>query len=468
MRYVIYNPIDCNGSITKSAIIGIEKALKSHNIEYHIIKKTENIQKFDIVFCYLGSDYGDGKLADTENCSIQLSNHIAKIENIGTTCYPNSYLMQFYENKKKLYELFKCRNIKIPETFYVPTEQEYVMKRKNIQGILPCVIKFCYSCGSNLMDQAFTIEELDNKLKKIYAKNKGEFIIQKKIKFTKEARLSYVNDNIFHGYYRLKSSSDELSGATHFGSLTDFNINLQKYSNFVRNFIKKTNFYIGGIDICWENDNLDEEPYVMEVSHYYEINPPPLDGSLPYKQFKYSAEYKSAQQLLYDLMAFRLLEFVISIESRKIIYCDIDCTISDSETRIKKYANNYEYQKYDKVILDNAIADSVDTLYVMFYRYKLIFITARNSFPNGMESTKTWLLHNKFNYHAIIFTNSSEEKIKFFDKEKEYVFIDDLTTNHHILTCDDTKIIHMLDKLKINYIKFDKDKNNWKRILNLL
>jgi glutathione synthase/RimK-type ligase-like ATP-grasp enzyme len=468
MRYIVYEPINCNGSNTKKAVAGFKTALELSNIKYQLVSKIEDIQKFDVVFCYFGSDFDNGKLSDTKDCSIQISSHIAKIENMGATCYPNSYLMQFYENKKKLFELFKCRNIKIPNTFYVPTEKLYMAERKNIQDILPCVIKFCYSCGSKLMDQAFTIEELDNKLKNIYSKNVGEFIIQKKIKFTKEARLSYVNDNIFHGYYRLKSSNEDLSGATRFGSLTDFNIDLSKYTDFIKDFIKKTNFYIGGIDICWENDNLDEEPYVLEVSHYYEINPPTSNDMVPYKKFKYSAEYRSAQQSLYNLMAHKLLEFAMSIESRKIMYCDIDCTISDSETRIKKYSANHEYQKYDKVVLDIPIADSVEALDVMFHKYKIVFITSRNLFPDGIESTKTWLLHNRFNYYSIIFTNSAEEKIKFFDNEKEYVFIDDLTTNHHILTCDDTKTIHMLNTLKINYIKFDKEKNNWKRILELL
>ena len=40
-------------------------------------------------------------------------------------------------------------------------------------------------------------------------------------------------------------------------------------------FIKKTGFDIGGIDIVWENNNENLEPYVLEVSPIFDLNPPP-------------------------------------------------------------------------------------------------------------------------------------------------------------------------------------------------
>lgn len=468
MAYLVYKPAHCKAKISIQFVNSIENAFKLLNIRCRSITKMHYIKKFDVVFCYLGSDYQNGKFMNTENCSIELSKHISEIENIGATCYPSSYLVQFYENKRKLLELFKSRNVKYPETFYVPTKDSYIVERDNIAKILPCVIKFCYSCGSNFMDDAYTIEDLDKKLDAIYSSNSGEFLIQKKIFFTKEARLSYVNDIIFHGYYRIKPSAKTLSGATKFGSTVNFDIDTNKYVKFIKEFVEKTNFYAGGIDICWENDDLDSEPYVLEVSHYYEINPPHPDNNFSYNKFKYSTKYYNDQQLLYNIMASYLLQYTIAIEQRKIIYCDIDCTISDSENRIKTYSLNNQYQMPDKIITDVPIDGSVEALNIMFKKYKIIFITSRKLFLDGMNTTKKWLLQNNFNYHGIIFTSSPEEKIDFFDKEKEYIFIDDLTTNHHVQTCDDKKTISILDKLKVNYLKFDKKCNNWSHIIDSL
>ena len=256
-----------------------------------------------------------------------------------------------------------------------------------------------------------------------------------------------------------------MSRATVFGSITSYDIQLDKYKLFIKDFVKKTNFFMGGIDICWENDDLESDPYVLEVSHYFEINPPPLNETVAYKIFKYTPEYYRTQQLIYNKMTDELLKYSMHIESKKTIYCDIDCTISDSETRIKTYAKNYDYQKFENIMSDIPIKNSNEILNKLSEKYKIIFITARKSFPDYSKSTKQWLIKNDFNYSCVIFTHTSKDKI-YFLKDTEYIFIDDFTTNHHVETVDDYDMINFLKNNNVNYIKFDKNSNNWENIYN--
>ena len=57
--------------------------------------------------------------------------------------------------------------------------------------------------------------------------------------------------------------------------------------------IEKIDFPWGGFDIAWDNDDLESEPFVLEVSPCFDPNPPPpLKFADDYYKFKYSAGFR--------------------------------------------------------------------------------------------------------------------------------------------------------------------------------
>ena len=317
------------------------------------------------------------------------------------------------------------------------------------------------------MTQCLNVNDYEKIITDFFKTNK-ECIIQRKINFTKEVRLTYIGNNIVHGYYRIKKNKEDVSGCTKFGSTCSFNINLNKYQSFINLFIKKTGFDIGGIDIVWENNNENLEPYVLEVSPIFDLNPPPPPNyKNSYKLFKKSKLHNKLKLKLIDKITFKTINYVIDKYSKYVIYCDIDATINNHEKRIRKWYKKGKIDAnaftYEEIMKDNVLLDAVESNHRLYEKYNIYFITARKKFPNGFKSTKDWLDKNNFRYDKIILTDNLQEKIGYL-KNDSYLklFIDDFTKNHHLET--PTIDTENIKNMKNNNIPFVVFKNNWKQI----
>lgn len=394
-------------------------------------------------------------------------NDFINIEKTGNILFPTSNYMLYYENKVNLFNHFEKCNVKIPETYYFNNLKDAINIKEEL--IFPIIIKKCYSCYSDGITQCFDVNNYEKIITNFLKINK-ECIIQRKINFTKEVRLTYIGNEIVHGYYRIKKNERTVSGCSKFGSICHFDIDLKKYQNFINLFIKKTGFDIGGIDIAWENNDETLEPYVFEVSPIFDINPPPPSNFKDsYKLFKNSNLHYKLKNELIDKITKKTINYIIKKYSRRVIYCDIDSTINNHTKRIKKWYNipNSKVFTYDEIMKDDVLINSVESNHKLYEKYNIYFITARKSFPNAYKSTKDWLDKHNFRYDKIILTHNLEEKIKFLKNDSYLkVFIDDFTKSHHL----DTPILdtNNIEKIKNENIPFIVFKNNWKEITEQL
>ena len=392
-------------------------------------------------------------------------NDFINIEKMGNILFPTSNYMLYYENKVNLFNIFKKSNVKIPETNYFNNLKDAIKIKEKL--IFPIIIKKCYSCYSDGITQCFNINDYEKIITEFLKINK-ECIIQRKINFTKEVRLTYIGNEIVHGYYRIKKNEGVVSGCSRFGSICSFDIDLKKYQCFIDNFIKKTGFDIGGIDIVWENNDENTEPYVLEVSPIFDVNPPPpLKFNDSYKLFKSSNLHNKLKSDLLDKITKKTIDYVVKKYSKSVIYCDIDSTINNHEKRIKKWYNkgliHPNAYTYDEIMKDDVLINSVECNHKLYEKYNIYFITARKKFPDAYKSTKDWLDKYNFRYDKIILTNNLEEKINFLKNDSYLkVFIDDFTKKHHL----DTPILdrNNIEKIKNENIPFIIFKNNWREI----
>jgi hypothetical protein len=324
-------------------------------------------------------------------------------------------------------------------------------------------VKQCFSCSSNNIQQAYTIEELDRIIDNTYKKSSNqELLIQRKISFTHEARITYIGDSIYHGYYRIKKDSTCVSGASNYGSIISFDFPLEDYKHWILTFISKTNFWMGGIDICWEDDDFKSEPYILEVSPIHDIIESYRDK--PYTEFKKTIEYMKYKKEGFTRAAGILISHAKALNERPTIYCDIDCTISDSEPRIRKWAKDCAYKLYKHVINDNPIDNSIEMLNKLYETYRIVFITARKSYECAREVTEKWLYKWGYKYHGLIVTNTMTEKLEYVKKWNDgnnIIFIDDFTKNHEGTPYVDMTAYELFLAQNIKVYKFDKNNCNW-------
>ena len=253
----------------------------------------------------------------SKNNSKKLINFFKTFEEKGEIVFPTSNHMSCYENKVNLFSLFKKCNVKIPDTWHATNLEDALSLENSL--IYPIILKAPYACSSKDIQQCYSKIEYRKIITEFFSKN-SECIIQKKINFTKEARLTYVGKNLFHGYYRIKKTSDQISGCTRFGSVCSFDIDLKEKSKIIKSFVDKTGYDIGGLDIVWENDDETQEPYVLEVSPIFDLNPPtPPNWQKSYKEFKKHHLFKDFKKKTVENACEHIVKYVIEKYSRPVI-----------------------------------------------------------------------------------------------------------------------------------------------------
>ena len=228
-----------------------------HDLEFFDENSLINSQTL-FYLCRLNHDMGP---KNSEQLSKNLEQIALFFETNDSFLFPDSYSYRLYENKKNINSLFENTGVKHPRSFYCTTKEAALL----VEIEYPVVIKHPYSCASNFMQQANNRLEYESAINSFFSNN-NECIIQRKISFTREARLTFVGDKVIHGYFRVKPNKESMSGSTKFGSVCDFNIDLDKMSKHIKEFRKLSNINIGAVDVAWENDDMDSDPYQVHLA----------------------------------------------------------------------------------------------------------------------------------------------------------------------------------------------------------
>lgn len=257
---------------------------KEMSIEPHIISSPKLAREGYGYVWRPNHDYFDGKYKNTNLLSEKLSELAEEYEENGATLLPTSSDLSFYENKKKIMELCVENNIKIPKSYYCKSESE--ASKVKVELDFPILIKYPYSCSSYGLKRCASDSEYDLMMKQFFIAH-GECIIQEELPITKDLRINFVGHQSLCSFWRVKVG-DNYSSATKFGSHVDHFTIPWKGIEFANEIAAKLDIGIGGIDMAWENDDIRTEPYLLEVSPIFDINPQPLKPVKKWKRFKKS------------------------------------------------------------------------------------------------------------------------------------------------------------------------------------
>ncbi|MBJ13306.1 MAG: hypothetical protein CMG62_09595 [Candidatus Marinimicrobia bacterium] len=155
---------------------------------------------------------------------------------------------------------------------------------------------------------------------------------------------------------------------------------------------------------------------------------------------------------------------------KKKIFCDIDNTVLDQYSEMKKYYN-FQIKKLDVKLFknrnlqkDKPIPGAAEAINSLSSFYDIVWLSARDK--NLYNQTELWLQNNNFAINKIILVESHDKKIKILRNSDCYVFIDDLKYNYENLEPKPmTRLINKLEYYNIRYIVFN---NNWAELVKLL
>jgi hypothetical protein len=453
------------------------------NVQHHHFLTTNDVNQSNKIYINRSYPY---KYQDSAKLSEYCKNTALIIEKKEAICLPKSHHYDIYENKQKVYEFFQKTGVLFPTTFIITKTTNLVNIIESIN--FPIVVKHPFSCssfGMNHLDDIYPKENLQkfliNELNKLNANNNC-IIVQQKLYYTIEARLSCIGGKIFHGYYRRKQNKMQMSAASSEGGIIDFSLdindrNLQKYA---MDFYEKTNLDFCGIDIAWENDDMSLPPIALEVSPIFDLNPPPPLGITNYKDYKRTDLYMTDRIRQFITFGKEIKLYLQNRLNKPILFCDIDFTISDSMKRLKSNTTNLVLTQNafssNEVMKDLPYKYSVEANHILMQKYRIYFLTARGNFENAYDTTKQWLDTYNFHYDKLIVVASGEEKINVIKKynadehRSDSILIDDFTCHHEKEVYDiNTNLIDKFKKENINIIKFEFEQDNyWNNVIHII
>ncbi len=210
----------------------------------------------------------------------------------------SSYEILFWENKEFMHDQFESLNIRTPKTIIFDTLTAPV----GIEYKFPLLVKELHSHASLGVHKCNSREELNSLITSLNpSKQPLKIIIQELLNIKKDLRVILCGDVIVLHYWRINKGSDWKPTSTSHGSDVDFINFPEKWRRYIIENFKKLNLTTGAFDIAWQDDDLNNEPYFLEVSPFYQPNPPfdITNKSFSYGQFKKRLGWKNSWDYLY-------------------------------------------------------------------------------------------------------------------------------------------------------------------------
>ncbi len=246
-------------------IVGIQKAKKINHKR---------------IYLNLSSKYGE-KMNYVNNL-IEL---VKLFERNGNQVFYSSYEIQFWENKTRMHQLFEELGIRCPSTQVFKLTEPIPMNNFNY----PLLVKEAHSSGSRGVHKINSMDELDALLKnENFMRHNQELLIQELLQIHRDFRVILVGGEIVLHYWRINPEKMWKPTSTKHGSAVDFETFPEKWRKYIIDNFKKLNLITGAFDIAWQNDDLNTEPYFLEVSPGYDPNPKyiPANGNMTYAAYK--------------------------------------------------------------------------------------------------------------------------------------------------------------------------------------
>ena len=220
-----------------------------------------------------------------DNYSKVILDLATSIEAQGNKLFPSSKELLFLENKKFMHDVLDKFNINTPKTWSYDklSEIEYDVLE------FPLLWKGAHSSGSK---DIVKFENL-NELKKFISERDTweKVILQKLVNMRRDMRVTIVEGEFFSAFWRINEKEEWQVTATSLGSRLEITKISEKLLNDLKYIMDLCDLTTAGIDVCWENDDIQGDPIILELSPLFSINPYADLSNKKYKYGKFKKKY---------------------------------------------------------------------------------------------------------------------------------------------------------------------------------
>lgn len=218
---------------------------------------------------------------------------------------PKKSELLYWENKLYMHEKFEQLNIRCPKSKIYDSD-------KILEGEFefPFLVKTPHSASAAGVFKVDSKKELELIFTKRFIKSNPKVILQELLSIKKDLRVTIIGNEIVLHYWRVNESDEWKPTSTSHGSKVDFVSFPERWRDFIIQTFLKTGLTTGAFDVAWNNDDLDTEPYFLEVSPSYSPNPniDPSVYGLTYGQYKKKLKLNNSFLENYIKLVFNLTE----------------------------------------------------------------------------------------------------------------------------------------------------------------
>ncbi len=233
------------------------------------------------------------------------------MERQGNRPFCSAHETQFWENKSHMHRCLEAVGAPTPTTIALTSENWQTVDF----DLAPVLIKEEHSSASQGIHHFVTSAEAREFVRN-YQFRPGETLMMQAIVggSTKDLRLTMVGDRMIEEatYWRIKSSEALASShwtttATSYGSIVEHAGIPELIVPRAADLLAKLRIRTAGIDLIWESDDVEREPLYLELSPYYQPNPPKPAryANWSYKQYKQKRRNIKQGYLLQQYWVFR-------------------------------------------------------------------------------------------------------------------------------------------------------------------
>ena len=242
------------------------------------------------------------------NYSASLMTTLRQLEAQGNTLYPSADEAELWENKGFMHRRFDELGINSPETLIISRHTDLGATLDGAGFEFPLLVKEPHSSNSQGVHKIASMAELQTLRRRLEHDGANELLVQRLLDMRRDLRVTMIGGEIVHHYWRINTSDEWMPTTTRKGSQVDFVSFPEQWRSTIVGAMDKLGLRNGAFDVCWDADDLDTEPYFLEVSPAYTPNPAPTApfAERPYSDFKAQSfgrdSYTAAfAELVFDL-----------------------------------------------------------------------------------------------------------------------------------------------------------------------
>lgn len=239
------------------------------------------------------------------HCSI-IAHISSELEKQNNKVMPSYYDLLFWENKEFMHAKFEELGIRTPQSFIIKKKSDL----DKISLEFPILLKDTNAHHSMGLFKVDSLKAAKDKFDEYYQLKPGNvFIAQELIEMRRDLRVILIGDEIFLHYWRVNHEKEWKPTSTSHGTRVDFYTFPEKWRAYIIENFKKLNMLTGAFDITWQNDDLETEPYFLEISPLYGANPifDPSIYNLTYGQWTKSFRFKDSYEEKYADIIYQYL-----------------------------------------------------------------------------------------------------------------------------------------------------------------